>query len=371
MIAALLRAEVVQISRHEVPVNIKEYAFKTDFVKKNGLDTMVIRTQEKIDDAILYQVKTIMNNIYSVSVPMKEVDMKNEVLDFFNAKKTFLSNLKIKYSGKKFAGSGCIPAIYTDLEAITKTNDTATIFHEIISRKESLEDNAEILEQLEAFYKDGSSQQKVYNDALEIVRWYDDNNSLFGGLEDLAPVISEMTAILEMPVPFSKMSQLNNLVFKANDVKDQILEAKFQRALRSINADKEEIKKELEAALSADISDKKKARIQDKYDEIERVYVSWNNTISKKTANLDSYVLSSQNTVRDYRKFIQKVLAEVEEGQDTPVVPTVRRKTVRVIECIPTAKKKIKTQDDIQSVIDYIKAELEKALNNNDEIDLD
>ena len=111
-----------------------------------------------------------------------------------------------------------------DLEAITKTNDTATIFHEIISRKESLEDNAEILEQLEAFYKDGSSQQKVYNDALEIVRWYDDNNSLFGGLEDLAPVISEMSAILEMPVPFSKMSQLNNLVFKANDVKDQILE---------------------------------------------------------------------------------------------------------------------------------------------------
>ena len=77
---------------------------------------------------------------------------------------------------------------------------------------------------MEAFYKDGSSQQKVYNDALEIVRWYDDNNSLFGGLEDLAPVISEMSAILEMPVPFSKMSQLNNLVFKANDVKDQILE---------------------------------------------------------------------------------------------------------------------------------------------------
>lgn len=371
MIATLLKAEAVQISRHEVPVNIKEYGFKNDFVKKNALDTMVIRTQEKIDDAILYQVKTIMNNVYSVSVPMKEVDMKNEVLDFFNAKKTFLSNLKIKYSGKKFAGSECIPAIYADVETITKTNDTATIFHEIISRKESLEDNAEILEQLEAFYKDGSSQQKVYNDALEIVRWYDDNNSLFGGLEDLAPVISEMTAILEMTVPFSKMSQLNNLVFKANDVKDQILEAKFQRALRSINADKEEIKKELEAALSTDISDKKKARIQDKYDEIEHVYVSWNNTISKKTPNLDSYILSSQNTVRDYRKFIQKVLAEVEEGQDTPVVPTVRRRTVRVIECIPAAKKKIKTQDDIQSVIDYIKAELEKALNNNDEIDLD
>lgn len=373
MIAALLRAEVVQISRHEVPVNIKEYAFKTDFVKKNGLDTMVIRTQEKIDDAILYQVKTIMNNVYSVSVPMKEVDMKNEVLEFFNIKKTFLSNLKIKYSGKKFAGAACIPAIYTDLEAITKTNDTATIFHEIIARKDSLEDNAEILEQLEAFYKEGSSQQKVYNDAVEIVRWFDDNNSLFGELEDLVPVISEMTTILEMTVPFSKMNQLNNLVFKANDVKDQILAAKFQRALHSINADKEKIKKELDAALSTDISDKKKIKIQDKYDEIERVYVSWNNTISKKIPNLDSYVLSSQNTVRDYRKFIQNVLAEAEEepGGETPAVSIAKCKTVKVIDCIPTAKKKIKTKGDIESVINYIKAELEKALNSNDEIDLD
>lgn len=373
MIAALLRAEVVQISRHEVPVNIKEYAFKTDFVKKNGLDTMVIRTQEKIDDAILYQVKTIMNNVYSISVPMKEVDMKNEVLEFFNIKKTFLSNLKIKYSGKKFAGSACIPAIYTDLEAITKTNDTATIFNEIIARKDSLEDNAEILEQLEAFYKEGSSQQKVYNDAVEIVRWFDDNNSLFGELENLTPIISEMTTILEMTVPFSKMNQLNNLVFKANDVKDQILESKFQGALHSINADKDAIKKELDAALSTNISDKKKIKIQDKYDEIECVYVSWDNTISKKTANLDSYVLSSQNTVKNYREFIQKVLAEAEEeqGEETSTVSTVRCKTVKVIDCIPTAKKKIKTKGDIQSVINYIKDELEKALKNNDEIDLD
>ena len=372
MVASLLKAESVQISRHEIPVNVKEYAFKTDFVKKNGLDTMVIRTQEKIDDAILYQVRTIMNNVYSLSVPMKELEMKNDILDFFNAKKIFLSNLKIKYSGKKFAGSSCIPAIYTDIDAITRTSDTATIFNEIISRKDSLEDNAEILEQLEAFYKDGSSQQKVYNDALEIVRWYDDNNSLFGGLEDLTPVINEMASIIEMPVPFSKMSQLNTLVFKANTVKDQILEDKYQKALRSINTDKDEIKKELDAVLGTDISDKKKYEIQDKYDEIENTYKAWANTISKKTTNLDSYVLSSQTTVKEFKKFIQKVIARNDNPVD-PVNPPVevRRRTVRVIDCIPTAKKKIKTKDDIQSVIDYIKQELEKILSNNDEIDLD
>ena len=302
--------------------------------------------------------------------------MKKDVLDFFTKKKEFLSNLKIKYSGKQFAGSGSIPAIYTDIEAICKTIDTSTIFNEIINRKDSLEKNAEILEQLEAFYKEGSSQQKVYNDALEIVRWYNDNYSLFNGLESIEPVIDEMGSILNMAVPFVKMTQLSSLVFQANQIKDQIIEEKYNNAIRSINNDKEEINKELDAALESSISDRKKYKIQDKFDEIERVYTTWNNSMSKKTPNLDAYVLSSQNTVKDFKKYIQKILSEVELPTDTgdtvpPVTQYVKRKTVKVINCIPTAKKTIKSKEEIESILDYIKAELEKAFDNNDEINLE
>lgn len=375
MVAALLKAESVQISRHEVPVDIKDYSFKNDFVKKNGLDVMVIRTQEKISDEILYKVKKIMNDVYSLSVPMKEVDMKNDVLAFFNKKKEFLSNLKIRYSSKSFAGSGTIPSIYADLDAITRTSDTATIFNEIITRKNNLEDNADILEQLESFYKDGSSQKKVFDEAVEICKWYDDNNTIFADLGAIADTITAMNTIIRMPVPFSKMTELGNLVFQANGIKDQILQEKFDNAIRSINNDKAEIKKEVNAALTADISDTQKAKIQDKYDEIDRTYNSWNNTISKKTTNLDSYVLSSQNTVKSFKKFVASVLAEKPVNPADPtnlVTPTVvRRKTLRVIDCVPVAKKRIKSKDDIPSVLEYIKAELEKALISNDEIDLD
>lgn len=168
------------------------------------------------------------------------------------------------------------------------------------------------------------------------------------------------------------MSELGNLVFKANSVKDQILEEKFQNAVRSINNDKAEIKKELDAVLNSDISDSKKARIQDKFDEIEHTYNSWNNSISKKTPNLEAYVLSSQTQVKEYKKFINKVFAEAESSAaDDKPAKQVRRKTVKVIDCVPTAKKKIKSAADIDSVVEYIKQELTRALNNNDEIDLD
>ncbi len=374
MIARLLKNELIQISIHEVPVDLKSYSFKNDFVKKNSLDTMVVRTQEKIDDAILFQVKQIMNNIYSISLQMKESEMKKDVLQFFNDKKKFLDNLKIKY-GNDFAGSSSVPAIYKDIEAIVRTNDTATIFNEIITRKDSLEENADILEQLESFYKPGSNQQKVFNDAVEIAKWYDANNSLLNDLSKLDDVITEINKILSMPVPFAKMNQLNQLVFKASEVKEQILDEKYQAVIRSLQADLASIKKELDGALDSDISDSKKAKIQDKFDEIDHTYQSWNNTLSKRTPNLDAYVVSSQNTVKQFKAFISKVLSEVDVvlGDDQPVTPvkTIRRKSVRVIDCVPVAKKKIKTQADIDSVVEAIRKSLEEALNDNDEISLD
>ena len=70
------------------------------------------------------------------------------------------------------------------------------------------------------------------------------------------------------------------------------------------------------------------------------------------------------------------MLAEVEQvapGNNTPTVTpvTVKTRTVRVIDCVPVAKKRIKTQSDIDSVVASIRQSLEDALKENDIITLD
>lgn len=374
MIATLLKAEAIQITRHEVPVDIADYSFRNDFVKKNGLDVMVVRLQEKVSDEILFKVKTIMNSVYSLSLTLKESEMKNEILDFFKRKNKFLSDLKIKHDNKDFPGCKCIPAISNDIKEIIRTSDSSTIFNEIIKRQESLEDNADKLEQLETFYKDGSSQQKVFNEAQEIVNWYDQNNSLLTNLDSISDTVDKMAKILQMEIPFGKMSELNSLVFEASTIKDRILQEKYDAAIKAINGDNEEIQKELSAFISSESSDKKKQKVQDKFDEIERNYASWSKVLSPKTINLDSYVISSQNTLRGFKTFINQVMAEVESVPgntiSVPPVKPMKRKNVKVIDCVPVAKKKIKSKTDIEAVVEYIKTELEKALDSNDEIDL-
>lgn len=50
---------------------------------------------------------------------------------------------------------------------------------------------------------------------------------------------------------------------------------------------------------------------------------------------------------------------------------TIKSKSVRVIDCIPMAKKKVSSSADVDVVIDLIKQKLLAELENNDEINLD
>jgi len=362
MLAKLWKNNQIQISIHEVVVDDRNRGFKVDFARKNGTDTMVVRVQEKIDDAVLYQVKRIMQEAYDENIPLDEAKLKDAVQSFFSRKKEFLAGLKSKY-GSDYAGCRVVPEIYKDFEAILRSSDTLTIFTEIIARKDSLIDHAEVLEQLESFYRDGSNQQKTYKEACTIIDWYQ-ANSMLNDLSKLSDVIEAMNNIVSMEMPFSKMNELASLVFKAGEVKDAILKEKFEQTKRYLESDSSKINKELEQALAANLTEDQKNEIRAKAEEIANTYESWFGSLNVNTPNMDSYITSSQNMVRRFREFIAGVIAK------SSVKPP-RSKKVRIIDCVPVANKKIANATDIDKVVDAIREKLLAELKETDEINLD
>lgn len=367
MIATLWKKSTLQIVIHENVVDVKDRMFKNDFVRKNGLDTMVIRLQEKIDDSVLYQVKKIMLDVYGENLPLDEAKLKDGVRSFFERKRNFLSDLKMKY-GAEYAGSRIASEIYRDFDAILRSSDPLTIFQEIISRKDSLLDRAEELEQLESFYKAGSNQQQNYKDAAAIADWYHDNFML-NDLSDLQNVVEKINEILSLEMPFARMTELANLVFKARDIKDRILKDKCEKTKKSLEKDRDAINKEMREAVELELTEEQKQRIRDKADEMNRTYDSWLDSLHPTTTNMEAYITSSQNSLSKFKEFIAKIITEQATGADS--FKPVRSKRVRVIECIPVANKKIKTQEDIEKVVKAIREKLVSELCENDEIDLD
>ena len=362
MVANLWKKNVLQIVIHEVVVDDKNRSFKMDFARKNGLDTMILRIQEKIDDAILYKVKRIMQDAYDENIPLDETKLKEGVISFFENKRKFLSDLKAKY-GSDYAGVGVATEIYRDFDAILRSSDTLTIFNEVISREDSLKDKAEQLEQLESFYRAGSNQQKNYKDAIEIAEWYR-NNYMFNDLSALSDVIIRINDILSMKMPFGKMTELASLVFEAREVKTKILEDKCNVAKKRLEEDRTSINKELREVLNTDIAQERKDKIQEAADELNKKYDNWLSSLQPSTPNIEAYITSSHSQLEKFREFIATAIIDGTK-------PNTRSKRVKIIECVPVANKKIKSVDDVEKVLAAIKDKLLKELGDSDEINLD
>jgi nucleoside-triphosphatase THEP1 len=361
MTGYLWKNNLLQILIHDNVVDEKNNSFKNDLSRKANIDTMVVRPKEIIDEAVLYSVKRIMNDTYSENLPLDEAALKSGVVTFFERKRQFLADLKTKY-GSDYAGAKVAAEIYQDFQAILRSGDTLTIFNEIIERRDSLYEKAETLEQLEGFYKDGSHQQKNYQDAVEIIDWYT-ANSLLEDLSRLQPVVDAMSAIVSMDMPFKKMNELADLVFKASEIKEKIIEDKFKGTVYRLNQERDTIKLELHEATVPYLTSDQKDRLQEKADEIAAQYDSWLNSLSKSTPNMDSYLTASGNSVTSFRRFVSQVLSE---GGGK----SVRSKKVSVIDCIPVANKKITSAEDVEKVLEAIKKRLLSELNDNDELTL-
>ena len=361
MTGYLWKNNLLQILIHDNVVDENNNSFKNDLSRKANIDTMVVRPKEIIDEAVLYSVKRIMNDTYSENLPLDEAALKSGVVTFFERKRQFLADLKTKY-GSDYAGAKVAAEIYQDFQAILRSGDTLTIFNEIIERRDSLYEKAETLEQLEGFYKDGSHQQKNYQDAVEIIDWYT-ANSLLEDLSRLQPVVDAMSAIVSMDMPFKKMNELADLVFKASEIKEKIIEDKFKGTVYRLNQDRDTIKLELHEATVPYLTSDQKDRLQEKADEIAAQYDSWLSSLSKSTPNMDSYITASGNSVISFRRFVSQVLSE--GGSKS-----VRSKKVSVIDCIPIANKKITSAEDVEKVLEAIKKRLLSELNDNDELTL-
>lgn len=361
MVGLLWKRHRIQIFIHDNEVDEHNRSFKNDLVRKNNVDTMVVRMQEKIDDQVLYQVKRILSDTYSEDLPLEESGLKDGVVSFFRRKRDFLSELKQRH-GSGYAGSAAAAEIYNDFDAILRAPDTLSVFQEVIARKDSLMDKAETLEQLETFYADGSNQQKNYQAGKKICEWYDQNRSL-QDLSKLDDIVRQMKEIISLDMPFARMNDLADLVMQASTIRESILEEKLSDTKRKLEADRDSVSRELAEALDMGLADAQEGSIKNKADEILSQYDSWLGSLASNVANLDSYVTASAKSLSEFRQFISSVM---DEGAETPA----RTKSVRLIDYVPAASKKVSSPDDVDRVLDAIRKKLLEELEDHDEINL-
>ena len=363
LIAVLFAHNKVGIKQHDRSVAINDSNFVQDLSRGSGLDKYVIYIQEKIDEAILNQVKRIMKQAFDETYKIHEEKLKEDVVEFFTRKSINLSRINIKYGPDSYPGSKIVKKLYPVFEKIAKSTNNATIFNHVIDNKNLLIDEAIILEKVESFYRDNSAQMKNYRDAKEIYDWYQ-RNQLLMDLSALNDIVDKIDEIINMETPFNHISELSALVFKARDIKDALHKEKVEEVTKSLNKDLKEIIQESEEALKTDIKQESKDQIEEITSNIKDKYQTWFKQIEKGENNLDTYKSASERDLREFKLLIQGMINNQDMGVE------VKRSFIKIASLIPIANKKIKTKEDIENVLNKIRTKLIEELNNVDEIDL-
>lgn len=361
LIGILWKHNIIKLDIHGKSMSISSNPDRYEFARGNKADSISIKLHEQIDEETLNEVRVIIRRVFNENFPLNEEKIRKGVIDLIQSKVELLKEIQIKFEGKKYPGKNKIFELHRELANIIKNDDSSYIFTHIQTKKDYLEDNMDILDEILSFYQKGSSQLQNYNDANEIFAWYQQNRLL----EDLSlvdEIMDEISKILVDEQPFKKMVILGQLVLKAKQIKDKIRKEKVSEVIKKLEKDLELIRHEANEAFSKIKEQEKIDRLNEKLNEIEEKYQSLISSTDS-AQNLDQYITSSSNNVEGFKRFIASLLIQV--------APDIKTKQLKLSSLVPTALKKIATKEDVEKVIENIKKRLIEELKDSDEIEID
>ena len=360
-IAILWKHGVVALDLHGKTLSVSNANDKWEFAKGNKTDSLSVKLQEKIDEETLDRVRRAIKGIFNETLALNEEKLRKGILDIVSTKVEALKNIQVKFEGKPYPGKDKVIDLHRELSSIIKNDDSTYIFNQILSKKEVLEENNDILDEILSFYQNGSAQLKNYNDAQEVYRWYE-QNSLLENLTEVEDVMNEINKILSAERPFGQMVILGQLVLKAKQIKESLRDAKVKEVKERLDKDISKIRRECDEAFSKLTEQDKIDKLSETLSELEEKYRNLISSVQE-ARNLDQYITSSEANVEGVKRLVASLLVVS--------VPGKKMKNIKLSSLVPVANKKITSTSDVEKVVAEIKKHLLDELQDTDEINID
>ena len=360
-IAVLWKHGVVTLDLHGKALSVSSPNDKWEFAKGNKTDSLSVKLQEKIDEETLDKVRRAIKGIFNETLVLNEEKLRKGIIDIVSAQVETLKNIQVKFEGKSYPSKDKVIELHREFSSIIKNDDSAYIFSQILEKKDVLEQNMDILEEILSFYQNGSAQLKNYNDAQEVYRWYEQNR-LLEDLSSIDDVMDEIYKILSAERPFGQMVVLGQLVLKAKHIKDNLRENKLREVKERLDNDFNKIRQECEEALSKITEREKTDKLRETLAELEEKYRNLIASVDE-ARNLDQYITSSSANVEGVKRLIASLLVVSSTGK--------KMKNIKLSSLVPVANKKITSSIDVDKVVEEIKKHLLDELKDTDEINID
>lgn len=369
MLVDLLKDEKIRIRYNTLYLNTQESQKELMDVFTNNMESAkgIILKREKVDSTLLSKVKRIARSFFdTVNLPQDEDGMLLGIQDLINDKIAEINDYKQMYTNKKYPGFSLLEKGLELFSHFTNQLDNLTYFSKLVEMEEELGQWDEDFEYVRGFF--GSNQKNLFDDGLEILNRYEQNQSFFENEanEIIDNSVLELERIIKNPIPYSEIRKIPEYRDNFNDAFDEILRERQYKAKERIQDDFERVK---QYGNQDAVSDQT----------VEKINSTWMNYLSQieDTSDIDrvAAMISYSNEAKDnYERIIRQEVdtyhqknAQKEE-QGVPVSEFKPAERVRITNLVKPTR--IENEQDIDNYLGELSRELKKRIQMNQIIEI-
>jgi hypothetical protein len=369
MLVDLLKDEKIRLRYNTVYLNTQESHKELMDVFTNNIESAkgIILKREKVDSALISKVRRIARSLFdTVSLPQDEDGMMLGIQDLINDKISKINDYKQMYTNKKYPGFGLLEKGTQLFDQFNNRLDNLTYFNKLVEMEEQLIQWEEDFEYIKGFY--GSNQKNLFDDGLEILNRYEENQSFFENEanETIDISVRELEKIIKNPIPYSEIRKIPEFRDNFNETFDDILEERQNKAKERIQDDFDYMK---QYSKQEGISDQT----------VEKIKSTWTNYLSQIEGTsdihrVDALTVYSNDAKDKYERAIQReVKAYLEKttgnkGSSSTVAEPKPVRQVRLSSLVQTTK--LETEQDIESYLNKLSRELKRSIQMNQIIEI-
>lgn len=365
-IIKLFKGQEIKLQLNSSNLTTSERDLVNYITKRDYVERVVVKKRERISPALMKVVKDLSKEVFEVTaLPDDEDGLMNRFKELLASEKNKINVLLVQYRNTFYPGQDVLQDGKESIEQLLNISDTTSFYNKAKQLQNDFLDYAEDVEPVKAFFE---TQRDIYDDAVKRLNIFEKNQTYVTD-QKVTGFIESISKIVKHKEPYKNIHQLPGLIKEFDELFVELLEKECEPIKNVIESDYQTVLEEL-----------------NKYEEIKSTFFNqFKNNFDGIKDRLNRvnnfYEAIAMQTESDRLKVrcIDDIANEVERRKPTVTPPTVPTGTggATVIDPIVEYKAKTKTiskntilrgtktienTEDIEAVLDEIRKQLQKEL---------
>lgn len=370
LIAELMREQRIRLRLNSEYLEPEDGNTVNALTKASEVEKTIVVKRVKVDESLLRIAKNICKQVFNrTDVADDEDGLIKDIRGFIEDQVKEINGLKSRYEGRKYPGGSLLDKGLEYFGEFTKGLDNVSFFTKLRDLEDNLLDWEEDVTYVKSFF---ASQKDIFDKGLRAIEKYKENdiylssNEIKGYAEKLQEILTEVE-------PYRRIKEIPELVNKIDEQIQGVLEEKKISAKSVIQLDLDYLTLR---ASEEGVSEETKNRIQVYYDNLYSVMNGLTDifkvdaTITQSNDFKDKQGIALNREIQAfYEKQESKKPEVVVDGKEPYVAVKTASQKERVKVNSLLVTKTLRTEEDVDRLLNTLSAELKKIIKSNKQIE--